>query len=144
MIGLGRASGSEPSPHCMILEQPSESLVPQFLVPKMGKRFYFTGESVRIKIRRCMVDVTWYRVNVRKCGFPHFCGSVEAADKQRSSKISYQGETQGLGESKGRTLVRPRVTGSEGERDWEPHFHNAYHRVPGIRCGCQRKPDEFC
>ena len=56
---------------------------------------------MRIKIRRCMVDVSWYRVNVRKCGFTHFCVSVEAADKQRSSEISYQGETQGLGESKG-------------------------------------------
>ena len=68
---------------------------------KSGKGFYFTGESVRIKIKWFMVDATWYRINVRKCGFTHFCVSVGAADKQRSSEISSQGKTQGLGESKG-------------------------------------------
>ena len=103
-----------------------------FLYLKWGKQFYFLGESVRIKIRWCVVEATWYRVNVQKCGFTPFSVLVGAGGKQRTSETSSQGKTQGLGESKGGDFGRARVTEREGEGDWEPHFLNAYHHVPGI------------
>ena len=36
---------------------------------------------------------------------------------------------------KGEDFGRARVTEREGEGDWEPHFLNAYHHVPGISVG---------
>lgn len=63
-----------------------------------------------------MVDATWYRINVRKCGFTHFCVSVGAADKQRSSEISSQARLRGWERAKGEDFGRARVTEREGER----------------------------
>ena len=85
-----------------------------------------------------MVEATWYRVNVQKCGLTPFCVSVGAGGKQRTSETSSQGKTQGLGESKGGGLwsgQSHRKGRGGGEGDWEPHFLNAYHHVPGISVG---------